>query len=106
MANNQELAIEYSKWGIIVLTTIGGFKIFRKKIVNSFVLFLAVISPTWLIYSFLTGLQYIYFKNLFMLYSVDGFILLMFECLASTLLIGGITFWKLNSNWRKKESIE
>jgi len=106
MENNQELSIEYAKWGFIILSTIGLFKFFSKRTSKSINLFLICILPTWFVYSILTGFQYIHFKHLYMLYSFKGFILLLIESLPSSLLVAGITFWKLNSDRKKKESVE
>lgn len=105
MESNQELMLEYTKWGFIVIATILLFKLFSRKFGSSMKLFLATFLPVWLTAGIFLGLQYSQ-KGIGMIYSLDGFILLLIESLPVTLLFSGLTFAKLNRDRKKKINAE
>ena len=105
--NDLRTLFEYANWAIIIGLTLGFFQYFSVKFQKFSFLFPLVIIPVWLIIAFILGIEYLYRENINYLNSIGGYIGLLAETLAITIVFGGLTFAvKYKKLWKAKSYLK
>jgi hypothetical protein len=90
---NQELALGYLNWGVIIITTFGLFALFSKKKKSIGALLALTLIPAWIFAAVVQGLIYLNINNSQILLVPSGFANLLAETLPITIVFGGLTFY-------------
>jgi len=101
---NQELALGYLNWGVIILSTLGLFALFSKRKKSLISLLALTLIPVWILSAIVQGLIYLIINKSHILFVPTGFANLLAETLPIVIFFGGLTFFFKYRRFKKSLS--
>lgn len=102
---NQDQALGYLNWGVVIVTTLVLFTLFSKKKKAIGSLLALTLIPAWIFAAVVQGLIYLNIDNSKILFVPSGVAILLAETLPITLLFGGLTFYFQYRKLKKSQDI-